>query len=385
MAKNAFTIQKSKLEKAISMLQNAVNKKYTIDITSNILFESTESSIILKATENELISMKLKIKPDSIDGKINCAVNAESLNNIMKSLSDGEVIVELDKEYLLLKQKGSKFKLPIFDSQDYEFPFREDYQSSEYEKIQVDNALLQDTLRSINHCCTDKENAHIAFQGVFFGINEGKQSIVSTDGKRLAYLITDYDNKDLKLTSLIPKKSILEINKIFNNDFELYIKRAEVLDDEDDEDIDKDSLECIAFISEEVEFYTRMINAKFPSFKEVVDNRPKIAPLNIEREKLLKALQKVNALCTRIKITLKPNEIIIDTLEGINNASGSIDIQDITLNLEKPLEIGIVNKHLLECIANTKAEEIDLYIDETHKPFYFDLKEFQEIIMPQYL
>lgn len=377
MSKNAITISKSKLEYAVSILQNAVNKKYTIDITSNILLETIGDKLVMKATQNEFLSIKMNIKPDSIEGSINCAVNAEALDKWIKGLQDDALVLELKDDYLHITQKRTSSKFQIFDGED--FPFRESYTDKEsdgiykFERLEIDNKLMLDTLKEISHCCLDKENFNIALLGVLLDIKDSKLTFASTDTKRLAYLIKDYKDSSVKIDSVIPKKAIVELAKIFNADFETYVKKFP----------DSDSkVEVIAFVNEEIEFYTRTINQTFPNFKEVITQRPNIKPFSIEKDKILKAFHQINQICSKTKMILKQNEVILESIYAISNSSGKIIIEDVETNLENTTETGIVNKHIIDCIANTKADIIDIYINEETGNIYFDLKDYEEVIVP---
>ena len=88
-----LTIQKSVIEQSISNMQSAINKKHAIDITSNIMFEVIDNKLILKATDHEFY-IKTTLTPNHTENAIKGAVNGESISNVMKSLEDGEIILE---------------------------------------------------------------------------------------------------------------------------------------------------------------------------------------------------------------------------------------------------------------------------------------------------
>ncbi len=369
---NKITIKKNLIDQAISNMQSAINKKNTIDITSNISFETIDNKLILKATDHE-IYIKTMLKIETLQGKIKCAINGELISNVMKALNDiDEVIIEEKEETLLIKQNNSSlFKIPIFEIN--EFPFSQDYK--EMEKINIDNNYLLQSIKQVMHCCNEKENFNIAMQGILFEIKENKISIVATDSKRLGYTQKQNNENIESFNSIIPKRTINEIIRLFNNDFEIYIKRMQ----------DTDKLESIGFINEDIEFYAKLINANFPDFSSIITNKPKVDSIKIKKEKILKAMNQINTICSRIKMTFDKNLITLETLEGINGSSASIKINDIENTKEEIISIGIVNKHILECVSNTKYEDIEFIIDDPNKPIFVVTKDFEEIIMPQIL
>ncbi|RDU65734.1 DNA polymerase III subunit beta [Helicobacter didelphidarum] len=349
-------------------MQNAINKKYTIDITSNIMFETIDNKLILKATDHELY-IKSTLTPKSLNGNISCAINGELIINVMKSLNDSEIILEETEEFLYIKQNKSSFKLPIFEIND--FPFNESY--TKMEKINLDNDMLLQSIKKISHCCSDKDTLNIAMQGILLEIKNSSLNIVATDSKRLGFIRKEYNENIQPLSCIIPKKAINELLKLFNNSFEFYIKRFE----------EDNKIETIGIIHENLEFYSKLINANYPNYENLINTKPQVTPIQIEKDKLLRALNQMNSICTRVKVTFNPNEIILETLEGLNGASASNSIENIQTHITESKQTGLVNRHILECISNIKFDDIEIFIDDPNRPIFIVSKDFEEIIMPQ--
>lgn len=367
---NAITIQKSIIDQAITNMQCAINKKNTIDITSNISLETIDDTLVIKATDHE-IYMRATLKPSAIQGRIKCAINGESLSNVMKSLNDSDVILQEENDMLSIKQNNdSIFQLPIFEIN--EFPFSQNFHSMQ--KIDIDNNFLLQTIKKVMHCCNEKEAFNIAMQGVLFQIKEKMVSIVATDSKRLGYMQQEIEN-DYNFTSIIPKKAIHEALKLFQTDFEVYIKIIP----------ETSTVETIGFINDEIEFYTKLINANFPDFANIIKNKPDIPPIKIKKDTFLKAINQINAICQRAKVSFNSDSIILQALDGMNGANASITIKDIETTRKDSLQIGLANKHVLECITSTKYDDLEIYINDPYKPIFFITQDLQEIIMPQIL
>lgn len=399
-SKNIFTIQKNDLEKVLSNLQNSFNKKDTLDLSTSILIEAESGKLTMKATDNEIISMKVTANLKTCEGRIFCAIKGELLSNNIKSLEDSEVIFEYDKEKerLTIKQDNDKTSLQTFnifdekedrkksnENDEYSedaliFPFSDDYKTTKgYKKIEIDNILLLNALKNVSHCCNEKEHNQRALQGVFLEIKNNFLNMAATDNKRLAYMQEKYDNKDINFECIIPKKAINEIEKLSNSNFDIYIKDS-IYENEYEEN--EAEIETICFVTENIELYIKTINSKFPEYKEATNYNKELKPIIFEKEKLIKALQKMNSSCSMSKITIKPDEIILDTINGLNNSSRHFVINNIETGITEEQKIGIVNKYLLECISNSKTEYIEAYIDENlFGRIYFDLKDFKEVIV----
>lgn len=371
---NAINIKKSMLEQAIANMQGAINKKNAIDITANISLETTEDKeLILKATDHEAY-IKTALKPESIQGKIKCAINGELISNIIKGLNDTDITIEEENDILVIRQNNTSiFNLPIFEINDSHFS--QDYKDENqgFKKIEVNNNFLLQSFKNVIHCCDDKE-FNMAMQGILFENKNDKISIVATDSKRLGYIQQDTRNID-EFTSIIPKKIVNEVLKLFDAECEIYIKNI----------LDSNKIETIGFISDNIEFYAKLINANFPDFTVIIAKKPQTPTIKISKEKLIKTMNQINAICQRTKVTFESDKIIFETLEGINGASASITLKGIENNREDSITIGITNKHILECLSNIKYDTIEIIIDEPQKPIFIMSQDFKEIIMPQIL
>lgn len=398
MSKNILKIQKNNLEQAISSLANAYNKKDTFDLSSSILLETKDNVLYMKATNNEAISMKIKVLPESIEGRIFCAVKGELLSDCIKQgLEDSEVIIEFDdkKDFLHIKQKNYNAKTPVYrikepngnnketDEDLNDFPFKDDYKTTEgYKKIDIDNKLLIETFRNIIHCCDEKNFTRAFAQGIFLQIQNGKMKLVATDSLRLAFVEKDYENDKLDLSCIISKKGITELVKMFNDDFEFYIKEIDLqqANEEDEYEEIVAKIQNVCFVNENMEFYIKTINTTMPDISNALNKEKKSIHFSVKRESLLKGIQRINGLCSNARMTFNNDKIVIESLHGKSNSEVKDVIDDVNLELKESIEICISNKYIIECLANSKAENIDIYY-EPNEPIFVDAKDFSEVIV----
>lgn len=370
---NTISIKKNVLEKALSNIQSATNKKDLMDITSSIMFETSGDQLILRATDNEVF-IKITLKLDSIEGAFNCAVNGELINNIIKPLSDDEIIMEETETLLLVKQKKACFEIPFYDTGN--FPFKYDYK--DMEKIEIDNELFLQGIKRISHCCAEqKDLTPIAMQGILIEIKNKLFSLVATDTRRMAFIRREYHNEVKNISCILPKKAISEISKLFSNQIEVYIKRRDGLNEGESEN----NIEGMAFIYEDKELYTRLINAKFPAYEKIINKERKTQCIRIKKAEFIKSINQINAVSKRVKISFEKDKILFEAINDDKlRASVSIDYQT---NIEEEGYVALVNKNMIDCISNSKVEEFDLYLSDPDSPILMNFIDFEEIVMPQ--
>lgn len=364
---NSIEIEKSLIEKCIANMNNIINKKYstTLDITTNIMIETIDENLILKATDYEL---DLKITaPINAKKKIKFAVNGESINNILKTLNDGELTITQESENIIIKQNKTSFKIPIVDITD--FPFNKSY--LEMEKLEIDSKKLLNAFKKVMHSCNEKDD-NIAIQGILVESINKTLSIVATDTKRMAFIRESIENNDFDF--ILPKKALLEAIKIFNDDFDFYIGRKQ------------DGVDTICITNATHEFYAKTLRMKFPDYKKLLeDKKPKVEPIVIKKENLLKSINQINAICQRLKIVFNGNEATLETIEGMNGSSASISIGEVNNPFDKEIKIAFTNRHLLDYLSTIKTESIEILIDDPNSAVFFLSSDLDEVIMPRIL
>lgn len=365
---NTLSIQKSIMELSIANMQNVINKKYSnsFDITSNIMVETIDNHLVFKATDYELF-LKITI-PIQQETNVRWAINGEAINSVIKTLGDDDLIIKQEENSITIKQNKTTFKIPTIDIK--EFPFHNDY--TKMEKIDIDPRKLISGIKKILHCCNEKDD-NLAIQGIFIESKYGEINIVATYTKRLAFIKEKRENnEDFQL--IIPKKAILESIRIFNDDFEFYIKR------------EKEIISTICMVNQTHEFYARTLDVKFPDYQRLInDKKPQNEPVIIKREKFLKSLNQINSICQRLKIIFSKEGITIEALDGINGATASIVIDDAEVPFDNEKQVAFTNKHLIEYLSTTKSEDIEILIGDSNSAVFFKSNDLEEIIMPRIL
>src|SRR5258708_9278648 len=88
-----ITVNKTELLKELAATQGVVERKTTIPILSNFLFETADNSLSITATDLDLslrTSCPAKVKKDG-----SCTVPARKLYDYVKLLGDGEISIKL--------------------------------------------------------------------------------------------------------------------------------------------------------------------------------------------------------------------------------------------------------------------------------------------------
>ena len=349
-----FVIKKSAFENVIASMQPFLEKKDSSSITSHIYLETYNDKLIIKATDYEigLESFIEEIKVDE-DGKI--TVNGSNLLGIIKRLKNEDLIIEASNNNLIIKQNKSTFKLPTYDAN--EFPSLN--KSENLKELSISTMNFINSIRKITPSI-DNNNPKFELNGALLDIKNQKINFVSTDTRRLSIsYLQNINNEEGQL--IIPKKAIIEIQKLFLDDAKIYFDDTNLV-----------------ISNNQNKFFTKLINGRFPDYERIIPSNLKhnfMLPKNV----LVESIKLVTSLFSNIKITFNPTSIIFESLDEDTESKTQIDID---LNIEGQFYLAANAKYLLDFLSMSHNEKVKIGFDESKLPFYLEDDKFFTIVMP---
>jgi DNA polymerase III subunit beta len=349
-----FEIEKSEFDNIITSMQPFLEKKDASNITSHIFLEVINNNLLIQSTDLE---MGLKVETDSIidpiDGK--ATINGSNLLGILKRLKNNILLVTIKNNILIIKQDKSKFKLPMYDANEYPL----------FPNINTENSLNINSIDLVNSIkkitpAIDSNNPKFELNGALIDIQSSKINFVATDTRRLAVsYLENKSNKDSKI--IIPKKAIIEIQKLFFDNIEIFY----------------DNTYLIINTKNKI-FFTKLINGKYPDYERII---PKNLKYNIQIPKIsfIESIKLVTSLSPNLKLTLSSNSVIFESIDDETESKTKIDID---LPLENEFTIAANNKYLLDFLNMSNNKQIKIGFNESNLPFYLEDNNFFTIIMP---
>jgi len=350
-------IKKSIIESILINTLPFLEKKDASQITSHILFEINETHSIIRATDLE-IGIEVKTQDIDIHQIGSFTVNGKKLLDIIRILNDNEITLELDNEVLHIKQGKSKFKLPTFNASNFPlFPNKENKA-----KISLDSLALIKNLKKITPAI-DSNNPKYELNGALIDIQKENTFIVGTDTRRLA--IASLTNaSDNELSIIVPKKAIIEIEKLFLDQIDIFYDEQELI-------IENDKF----FI------FTKLINGKFPDYNRIIPKEIKNT-IEFPKKEMLDAIKKITTVSQDINLKLTPNMVYFSSLmQNSQNLEAKTELE-ININIQKELELNFNSRYLIEFLTQIDSSTFSIGINETRLPFTVKDNNFMTIIMP---
>ncbi len=337
--------EKEKILKGINSVINGVASKTTMPVLEGILLQTNDNE--LKLTSYDLEIGIEYILEANVEEQGNTVVNAVMFSEIIKRLPTTEIKITINENNLLeIECEGSLYKLATMNPDD--FP--------ELPKINVDNSIeieqttLKNMIRKTIFAVSTEENRPI-FTGCLFEVKENKLNVVAVDGYRLAVKTKELINNGNDFSSVIPGKTLNEVNKIISDSFDtvkIGISRNQAL-----------------FEMENCKIVTRLLDGEFLNYSNTIpknwETRVKVNKNNIqncfERILLISASSIEREKKYPVKINIEVGKVTISCANQTGDAK-----EEIYVDTEgKELEIGFNPRFFLDALKAIDDE--DVYIE----------------------
>lgn len=349
-------IAKSVLENILARTQPFLEKKDLSQITSHLYFEATASNkLTVKATDYEI---GIVIESSNIDVETPgmATANGKKLLDIVRILNDDVISLSTQNSILEIKQGHSDFQLPMYNAK--EFPAFATVENKPL--VKVDASLLIDSLKKITPAA-DSNNPKFELNGALIDIKNDKINFVATDTRRLA-LISHSQNNAEELALILPKKAIIEIQKLFTSNIDIFYDATHLL-----------------IRSDQFTFFTKLINGKFPDYNRIIPNTITF-DLTLPKSDFINAIKQITTISSDMKLTLEPGKILFESLSDENNKA-STEIECDT-GINKPFTFAVNSRYILEFLAQTDHNDFSIGLNEPNLPFLLKDGDFKTIVMP---
>lgn len=335
-----FSLNREVLLQPLLLVSGAVERKSTLPILGNILFEVSECSLTLTATDLELEMVSYAII-DNFDVSGKMTVPARKLLDICKSLPDNSTILfDSSDDAVKISSGRSKYSLSTLPATD--FPNIEQWKGDVEFKL-FKSELLR--LIESTHFSMANQDVRYYLNGMSIETEGSEIRSVATDGHRLA--ICKIANESLELPHrqvIVPRKGILEIIRLL---------------DAVDEDVQVFlGSNHIRIIDSEFSFTSKLVDGRFPDYRRVLPrNGDKI--LTTGKDQLKQVLSRASILSNEkfrgVRLNFSSTELKITA----NNPEQEQAEEIITVDFPfADVEIGFNVNYVLDVLNAIKDDSV---------------------------
>ena len=339
-----ITVSKFELLKELTATQGVVERKTTIPILSNFLFEAAGDRLAITATDLDLslrTSCNAKVKKEGA-----CTIPARRLFDYVKLLPEGEITIKLlENHWVNIRSGRSNTKMVGMARSN--FPGLPAFPTGTAYKIPaaVFNQMIGKTIFAISN-----EESRYTLNGALLVLKPEAMIMVATDGHRLAHIENSgakFQGLSGELRILVPKKAMAELHMLLN-DYE-----------GDSVDFAKDESTLFFRLGNRL-LTSRQLTGQFPNYEAVLprDNNKSVA---VPTDQFYAAIQRVAQFADErsgaIRIRLDRNELKISS--SSSDAGESEDSLETAYAAES-LTIGFNSAYLLDFLKAAGTREIRL-------------------------
>jgi DNA polymerase-3 subunit beta len=366
-----ITVSKFELLRELTATQGVVERKTTIPILSNYLFEAAGDKLSLTATDLDLslrTSCAVKVKKEG-----SCTIPARKLHDYVKLLPDADITIKLlENHWVSIRCGRSNTKMVGMAKSN--FPTLPTFPTAGLVKIPA--AVLRNMIAKTGFAIASEESRY-TLNGALMVLKPESITMVATDGHRLSHIerpATKFEGVSGEMKTLVPKKAMDELKSL--------------LDSTDAEEIDfaKDESTLYFRIGNRL-LTSRQLTGQFPNFEAVLpkDNSKSIA---VHGDELGQAIQRVAQFADErsraVKMRLEKGELKLSassTEMGESEDTIEIDYQG------ELLAIGFNAQYLLDFLKATGGGEIKLEFKDSQsagqmRPAEGEEYKYRYIVMP---
>ena len=365
-----FSVNQQDLQKSLNYCQGVIEKRSTLPILSNVLLSANNSSLIITATDLDLIFIN-KIKNIEIIEEGTTTTSSSIMYDIIRKFTSGKKInLSLSNESKLqLESEKSIFHLNCINSS--EFPLTEEnFNQNEF------SLKSKELLKLLNKCkfsVSNDETRHY-LSGIYLHQTEIEDKIyltaAATDSHRMSISKLKLKEKINFDPIILPKKTIFQLCSILE-DYEGEVKVSNIKSK-------------IKFELNNSILISKLIDGKFPNYEQVIPKNNK-KKLEVNLKIFLDSVDRVASVSLDKKDGVKFN-LKKDVLNlSVNNANSGDGNESLSVNFGHDLDISFNSRYLIDVASQMDGEKIEIYLKDAGLPALIkDPSDFDSIyvVMP---
>jgi DNA polymerase-3 subunit beta len=327
-----ITVSRAELLRELTAAQSVVERKTTIPILSNFLFEAADDTLTITATDLDQsirTSCPAKVKKPGA-----CTIPARKLFDYIKLLPEGDISIKLmDNHWVQIRAGRSNTKMVGMARAN--FPMVPGFPTTGAFKIAA--ASLRNMIAKTIFAISNEESRY-TLNGALLVLKAESMAMVATDGHRLAHiekLGETLEGVTGEKKTLIPRKALSELWSLLNT---TEVESLEFADDE----------QTLFFRVGGRVLTSRKLTGQFPNYEAVLprDNNKFVI---VRSEDLMAAIQRVAQFADErsgaIKIRLETNELKLSS--SSTDSGESEDSIETPYNYD-PLVVGFNSQYLID-------------------------------------
>lgn len=343
-----LSIAKSELLDALSVVSKGMSARSTLPILSGIHISASEGKIVMQATD-----LEVSIRHEAaalVDEPGQTVVPGKLLTDIVRSLDEAAVSLEMDKEVMHVRCQQAAFTVKTLNPAD--FPKFPEIASDQSVTLPADalSSMVKKVARAVS-----KDETRAILTGILMVFSGTALKLVATDSYRLALVereLKEPVGADMEV--VVPGRALDEVTKLSSSTESL---RMGV------------SSNQVVFEFGTTTFITRRVEGTFPNHTQIIPTEP-VTTATVSTEEILAAVKRVSLMAlhnTPLKVSVSVEDQTLGlsaTTQDVGDAS-----EDLMIKAEgEDVEIAFNHAFLADGVAQVSTETVNLELQSSMKP-----------------
>lgn len=355
------------LVEALAMASAVVPTRSPAPVLMCIHLEAADGQLTLRATDTE-IGLDLHLSSVEIKSEGEALLPAEKFNQIVRSMDDATIRLDIENKAATLHGARSKFK--IFGHEPREFPGTADTEKATPDFEVPAGHLRRMIARSVFAVAAD--NSRFAINGVLMERKGRRIRLVGTDGRRLALVKGECSAPaDGDAAFIVPAKAMNVLNRLLD-------------DPESSVRVSRDGNRVVFEVGDRATLVTSLVEGTFPPFEDVI-------PKEHDRRATFDAAELSSAIKRAALLTSEESRAIKFCFadKSLTLKSHAVDMGEAEINVEatayegEALDIGFSPTLLTDMLRVVECPEVTMEMKASTKPCVMRAgADFLYVVMP---
>jgi len=367
-----FTVNRDEFYALLSLANEVVTPKNPLAVLVNIYLSVNDDGLVIMQGYNGEHGIKLEMTGE-VERSGTILLHARKLLDIVSHISSPHLMISTEEEnsyeVMVTSPENPHLYYKIHGSHAENFPSFQEYTWEHY--LSLSQESLHELIEMTEYAVA-QEASKIFFMGFYLEESvEGWISFVTTDGRRLALLSREYEEKkgDVSWNIIVPASLMRIVKKALSTGEVRLASRGQNI-----------------FVKVgNVYFFSSLLDGKFPNYKDVIPSAVQYRVVIPTRE-FRQALESVAVMSEgelqKIVFHLEQDMMLLTSSHPIyGEAKASVEVS----YKDEPLSFCLNYKHVMDFLRVVKSERLTLHIKSPESPMQLTIdgdEHFIYLVMP---
>lgn len=352
MSAAVLVFETDKLRDALREVCEAVERRNTMEILSNVLIEAREDGVTLTTSDLDRL-VRREVQVESVSQPVRFTLDALRLAAVVGALPNGsQVTIEYDAPAALVKSGRSRTRFSTRPAEDFPLIAHRDPPVT----FTMPAAALNEAFGAVRFSISTEETRYYLC-GTFLHAAGETLRFATTDGHRLSRLVLPLPAGAESLPDcIVPTKAVDIVRKL-----------AEARSDSDVSITVGDMK--IAFTIGNVSLLSKLIDGTFPDYERVIPSQTKVEAI-VDREALADAAGRVfvvtNDKIRAAKLRFESERL---TIQVTSNEHGeAVDEVPCEFDQKQPFEVGFNLRYMQQALSALEVDTVRFAMTDAEAP-----------------